>query len=41
MHDPQKVIVIHKAPEGNIQKFLKTNAEWMATHKVDLLTIEE
>ena len=41
MHDPKKVIVIHQAPEGNIQKFLKANGDWMATHKVDLTTIEE
>ena len=39
--DPQKVIVIHQAPEGNIQKFIKANGDWMATHKVDLSTMEE
>ena len=39
--DPQKVIVIHQAPECNIQKFVEANGEWMATHKVDLSTMNE
>ena len=39
--DPKKVIVIHQAPEGNIQKFIEANSEWMATHRVDLSTMEE
>ena len=39
--DPQKVIVIHQAPEGNVQKFLEANGEWMATHRVELSTMEE
>ena len=39
--DPQKVIVIHKAPERNIKKFVKPNGDWTATHKVDLSTMEE
>ena len=39
--DPQKVIVIHQAPEGNIQKFIEANGDWMATHKVNLSTMEE
>ena len=39
--DPQKVIVIHQAPEGNIQKFVEANGEWMASHRVDLKTMEE
>ena len=39
--DPQKVIVIHQAPEGNIQKFVEANGDWMATHRVDLSTMEE
>ena len=37
----QKVIVIHQAPEGNVQKFVKANGDWMATHKVDLSTMKE
>ena len=40
-HDPQKVIVIHQAPEGNVQKFVEANGDWMATHNVDLSTMEE
>ena len=39
--DPQKVIVIHQAPEGNVQKFIEANGDWMATHRVDLSTINE
>ena len=39
--DPQKVIVIHQAPEGNIKKFVEANGDWMATHRVDLSTMEE
>ena len=39
--DPQKVIVIHQAPEGNVQKFVEANGEWMTTHRVDLTTMEE
>ena len=39
--NPQKVIVIHQAPEGNVKKFVEANAEWMATHRVDLSTMEE
>ncbi len=39
--DPQKIITIHQAPEGNVQKFAEENGDWMATHRVDLLTVEE
>ena len=39
--DPQKVMVIHQAPEGNVQKFLEANDDWMATHKVDFSTMNE
>tara|TARA_B100000401_G_scaffold405618_1_gene320577 strand:- start:125 stop:430 length:306 start_codon:yes stop_codon:yes gene_type:complete len=39
--DRQRVIVIHQAPEGNIQKFVEANGEWMATHKVILTSMEE
>ena len=39
--DPQKVIVIHQAPEGNVKKFVKANGDWMATHRVDLATMAE
>ena len=37
----QKVIVIHQAPEGNVQKFVEANGDWMMTHRVDLSTMEE
>ena len=39
--DPKKVICIHQAPEGNIQKFIQANSEWIKSHKVDFSTIEE
>ena len=39
--DAQKVIVIHQAPEGNVQKFVEANGDWMATHRVDLSTMNE
>ena len=39
--DPKKVICIHKAPEGNIQKFVKANIESTKSHNVDFLTMEE
>ena len=40
-NDPNKVICIHQHPEGNIQKFLDANSYWIATHAVDLSTMEE
>ena len=41
MEDSQKVIVIHQAPKGNVQKFVEPKGDWMATHRVDLSTMEE
>ena len=38
--DPQKVIVIHQAPEGNMQKFFGKNGSWIATHGIKVSTIE-
>ena len=38
--DPQKVIVIHQGPEGNMQKFFEKNGSWIATHGVKVSTIE-
>ena len=38
--DPQKVIVIHQGPEGNMQKFFEKNGSWIATHGVKISTIE-
>ena len=39
--DPKKVICIHQSPEGNIQKFVEANSEWIASHKVDFSSMEE
>ena len=38
--DPKKVICIHHAPEGNIQKFVQANSEWLKCHKVDFSIME-
>ena len=38
--DPQKIIVIHQSPEGNMQKFFEKNGSWIATHGVKISTIE-
>ena len=38
---PKKVIWINQAPEGNIQKFVQSNSEWIKSHKVDFSTMEE
>ena len=39
--DPKKVICIHQAPEGNIQKFVQANSQWIKIHKVDFSSMEE
>ena len=39
--DPQKIIVIHQHPVGNIEKFIEANGDWMASHKVDLSTMKQ
>ena len=39
--DPQKIIVIHQHPEGNIEKFIEANGDWMASHRVVLSTMEK
>ena len=39
--DPKKFICIHWAPEGNIQKFVQANSEWIKSHKVDFSSKEE
>ena len=39
--DPKKVICIDQAPEGNIQKFVQANSEWIKTQKVDFSTMDE
>ena len=38
--DPQKVIVVHQAPEGNVQKFLEVHGEWVAAQTVELSTVD-
>ena len=38
--DPKKVIVIHQAPEGNMQKFFEAHGSWIATHGVNISTIK-
>ena len=37
--DPKKVIYIHQAQEGNIQKLFKVNSEWIKSHKVNSSTM--
>jgi len=39
--DPKKVFCILQVPEGNIQKFVQANSEWMKSHKVNFSTMEE
>jgi len=39
--DHKKVICIHQAQEGNIQKFVQANSEWIKGHKVDFSSMEE
>ncbi len=39
--DPKKVICIDQAPEGNIQKFVQANSEWIKTQKVDFSSMDE
>ena len=39
--DPKKVICINQATEGNVQKFVKANSEWIKTHKVNFSYMEE
>ena len=38
--DPKKVICINQAQEGNIQKFVQANSEWIKSHKVDFSCME-
>ena len=39
--DFKKVNFINQAPEGNIQKFVPANSEWIKSHKVDFSRMEE
>ncbi len=34
--DPKKVIVIHQHKEGDLEKFLAANGDWISTHDVDM-----
>ena len=38
--DTQKVIVIHQAPEGKLQKFFEVYSSWISTHGINVSTIE-
>ena len=40
-NDPKKVICMHQALEGNIQKFVEANSEWIKSHEVDFSSMEE
>ena len=39
--DRLKVICKNQAPEGNIQKFVQANSEWIKSDKVDFSSMEE
>ena len=39
--DPQKIIVIHQAPEGNVQKFVEANGDWMIGWQLIELTYQQ
>ena len=39
--DSQEIIVIHQHPVGNIEKFIETNGDWMASHRVVLSTLKQ
>ena len=38
--DLKKVICIHQATKGNIQRFVQKNSEWLKSHKVDFSSME-
>ena len=38
--DPKKVICIKQSLEGNIQKFVQANSEWIKSQKVDFSSME-
>ena len=39
--DPKKVNCIKQALEGNIQKFVQANSEWIKSDKVDFSSMEQ
>ena len=40
-NDLKKVFCMNHLQEGNIQKFVLANSEWIKSHKVDSSTMEE
>lgn len=38
--DPNKLMRIYQAPEGNIQKFVQANSECIKSHKVDFSSMK-
>jgi len=41
IEDTKKVICINQALEGNIQKLIQANSEWIKSHKIYFSTMEE
>ena len=39
--DPKKVIVIHQHQEGDLEKFLAANCDWISTHDVDMASFDQ
>ena len=39
--DTKKIIFINQSSEGNIQKVLQANSEWIKNHKFNFSTMEE
>ena len=39
--DPKEVISINQSSEGNIQKFVQANSEWIKSYKDNFSTMEE
>ncbi len=39
--DSQKVIVIHQHKEGDLDKFLEANGDWISTHNVDMSSFNQ
>ena len=37
----KKSLLSISTPEGNIEKFVEANGDWMASHRVDLSTMEK
>ncbi len=39
--DSKKVIVIHQHQEGDLEKFLHANGDWISTHDVDMTSFDQ